>query len=92
MTRRGRTFSRRQVAAGAAVAVIFGHAIYESLALGVAPAVAAAIVLGRDPLEPDPIRDADAGLARSIEDGSILRSPRELTRVDVQQAIPRAER
>jgi hypothetical protein len=83
---------RAQVAAGTAVAVIFGHAIYESLALGVAPAVAAAIVLGRDPLEPDPIRDADAGLARSIEDGSILRSPRELTRVDVQQAIPRAER
>lgn len=81
---------RSQVAAGSAVAVIFGHAIYESLALGVPPAVAAAIVLARDPSEPDPVRDADAGLARVIEDAALLQSPRELRRVDVQQAIPRA--
>jgi hypothetical protein len=89
---RGPDVLRAEVEAGTVLPVIFGHAIYESLALGVAPAVAAAIVLARDPSEPDAVRDADARLARAIEDGAILRSPRELTRVDVQQAIPRAAR
>jgi hypothetical protein len=78
-----------EVASGAAVAVIFGHAIYESLALGVAPAVAAAIVLPRDASEPDAVLDADAGLAGCFEDPAALRSPRELTRVDVSHATPR---
>ncbi len=77
---------REHVAAGDAVAVIFGHAIYESLALGVTPAVAAAIVISRDPSEQDTISDADAGLARSIEDSELLCSPHELRRVDVSEA------
>jgi len=77
-----------QIASGAAVAVIFGHAIYESLALGVAPAVAAALVMTRDRSQPDAACDADAALARAIEDESLLRSPRELTRVEVAEAKP----
>jgi hypothetical protein len=80
---------RAQIAAGAAEALVFGHAIYESLALGVAPAVAAALVIARDRSEPDAVRAADAGLARTLEEGSWLRSPRELTRVDVTEAIAR---
>jgi len=79
---------RAQIAAGAAEAVIFGHAIYESLALGVEPAVAAALVIPRDRSVLDAARDADAGLARAIEDPSTLRSPKELTRVDVREATP----
>jgi hypothetical protein len=82
---------REHVAAGDAVAVIFGHAIYESLALGVTPAVAAAIVIVHDRSQPDAVSDADAGLARSIEDSELLRSPRELRRVDVSEAeLPNA--
>jgi hypothetical protein len=83
---------RAQVVSGEAVAVVFGHAIYESLALGVAPAVAAAIVVARDPSQPDAARDADAALVRCLEDPTIFASPRELTRLDVQEATPRAER
>jgi hypothetical protein len=66
--------------------VIFGHAIYESLALGVAPAVAAAVVISRDRSQPDPVIDADISLARCIDDSDRLRSPRELRRVDVSEA------
>lgn len=76
------------IASGAAVAVIFGHAIYESLALGVAPAVAAALVMTRDRSQPDAVYDADAALTRAIADDSLLRSPRELTRVEVAEAKP----
>jgi hypothetical protein len=76
------------VASGAACLVIFGHAIYESLALGVAPAVAAAMVIARDRSEADVAADADAGLARAIGDDDALRSPRELTRIDLREAIP----
>ncbi len=79
---------RALVASGDAVAVIFGHAIYESLALGVAPAVAAAVVIPHDPSQPDAVSDADMGLARCIDDSELLRSPRELRRVDVAEAAP----
>jgi hypothetical protein len=80
---------RELVAASDAVAVIFGHAIYESLALGVTPAVAAAIVIVHDRSQQDAVSDADAGLARSIEDSERLRSPRELRRVNVSEAAGR---
>jgi hypothetical protein len=76
---------RALVASGDALAVIFGHAIYESLALAVAPAVAAAVILPRDPSQPDAVSDADRGLARCIDDSALLRSPRELRRVDVSE-------
>jgi hypothetical protein len=77
---------RAEVATGHALAVIFGHAIYESLALGVAPAVAAAVVIPRDRSQPDAVIDADMSLARCIDDSERLRSPRELRRVDVSEA------
>ena len=79
---------RAEVATGHALAVIFGHAIYESLALGVAPAVAAAVVILRDRSQPDAVIDADISLARCIDDSDRLHSPRELRRVDVSEASP----
>ena len=73
------------VASGAAQAVVFGHAIYESLALGVAPAAAppvvAAIVLGPWVDRAATIHEIDGQLARAIEDPARLRTPEELTRV-----------
>jgi hypothetical protein len=59
-------------------AVVFGHAIYESLALGIPPAVVAAIPL--DAGEGSP-RAVDEALALQIEDGTRLRTPDELHRV-----------
>ena len=78
---------------GAARAVVFGHAIFESLAVGLAPAIAppivAAIVLGA-PLERDPeIADIDECLARAIADPARLRTPEELTRVVLPTSTPR---
>jgi hypothetical protein len=61
-------------------AVVFGHAIYESLALGVPPAVVAAIAIDADSRTP---RAVDEALARHIEDSERLRSPEELTRVEL---------
>jgi len=57
--------------------VVFGHAIYESLALGVRPAVVAAIELST-PSEPP-----DAVLAQVIQDPNRLRTPGELARLDL---------
>jgi hypothetical protein len=73
------------VASGVAQAVVFGHAIYESLALGVAPAVpppvVAAIVLGPWDGVALAIDEIDERLARAIEDPARLKTPEELTRV-----------
>jgi hypothetical protein len=79
---------RTRIASGAAVALIFGHAIYESLALGVAPAVVAAIVLERDERDgPDIVECADRALMRAIDDGERLSTPNELTRLDVNDLL-----
>jgi hypothetical protein len=59
-------------------AVVFGHAIYESLALGVPPVVVAAISLETD--DPTP-RQVDEALALRIEDRQRFQGPEELTRV-----------
>jgi hypothetical protein len=83
---------RSYIESGAADALVFGHAIYESLALGVAPAVVGAVVLGRDDEEPDVVRAADDALARALVDGARMRSPHELTRVNVNEAAPRSDR
>ena len=77
---------RKHVASGTAQAVVFGHAIYESLALSVAPAVVAALVLPRETAEPDLACDADRALAGAIENECMLCSPDELTRVDLREA------
>ena len=79
---------RTGIASGAAVAVIFGHAIYESLALGVAPAVVAAVVLERDERDGrNIVACADRALARAIDDRERLRTPNELTRLDVKDLL-----
>jgi hypothetical protein len=75
---------RAHIASGTAEAVVFGHAIYESLALGVAPAVVAGLSLLRDKGE-DPASNADRALATAIQDEKMLRSPEELTRVDLRE-------
>lgn len=78
---------RSLVVSRRARALVFGHAIYESLALGVTPSIVAAVVLASD--EPvDPIREADEALARALGDPGRFMSPRELTRVDVREAQP----
>jgi hypothetical protein len=51
---------------GAATAVVFGHAVYESLALGVRPAVLGALVLPREPTSLPPSSPG----ARCDADGS----------------------
>jgi hypothetical protein len=72
--------------------IVFGHAIYESLALGVAPAVVAGIALtvrlGQAPggnvhRPSSALRLIDRALAEAIEDDARLRSPRELRRVRI---------
>lgn len=80
---------RSRMASGDADALVFGHAIYESLALGVSPAVVAAIVLSRDRPQPDIVRAADHALMDAIRDDSALTSPTELVRVHIREAAPR---
>ncbi len=79
---------RSFVATGAGHVVIFGHAIYESLALGCAPAVAAALVLTHPPHEGDLVSATDRALACTIDDEGQLRTPDELRRVNVQALAP----
>jgi hypothetical protein len=74
---------------GRADAVVFGHAIYESLVLGVTPAVVAAIVLPRDGAGLLPLRAVDGLLRDAIEDAGRLRSPTELARVNLEEMAPR---
>jgi hypothetical protein len=71
-------------AAGPSDLVVFGHAIYESLVLGVLPAVVAGIALPRpDDPEEDVVGAIDRALALTIEDDSMLRAPNELRRVPI---------
>jgi hypothetical protein len=79
-------------AAGALDALIFGHAVYESLVFGVAPAAVAAVVVTRGPDEATPLQRVDAALARALDDPSRFLAPRELCRVDVSRLrAPRGE-
>jgi Protein of unknown function (DUF3025) len=73
--------------------IVFGHAIYESLVLGVAPAVVAAIALSVQPsshdrvgLEWDLVGAVDRALAAVIDDPAVLRTPGELRRVRIGHA------
>jgi hypothetical protein len=80
-----------------ALPVVFGHAIYESLAIGIPPAVVAAIEVsacsddaatGRDVRDADGrvaarLAALDAALADVIDDASRLRSPEDLRRLDL---------
>ena len=66
-------------------AVVFGHAIYESLALGVPPAVVAALALDARDGTPQAV---DEALARRIEDDARLCTPDELRRVALPDLDP----
>jgi hypothetical protein len=79
---------RSLIASRAADAVVFGHAIYESVALGVKPAIVAAIVLGRDDRDRDVVRATDTALASALEDETRFLSPRDLMRVDLGELAP----
>jgi hypothetical protein len=75
---------------GSGGVIVFGHAIYESLVFGIAPAVAAGLRLdvGAPPStlpagQPATLRRIDCALASAIEDETRLRSPRELRRLRV---------
>jgi hypothetical protein len=76
------------LATGAARLLVFGHAIYESLALGTRPAVVAAFVAGCDARGPDAVVAADRLLSRALEDRGRFLTPRELDRVDLAEASP----
>ncbi len=74
------------IASGAADAIVFGHAISESLALGVAPAIVAAILHAREKRgDGDLVRAADRALVRAIDDPERLRTPDELARLDLRE-------
>jgi hypothetical protein len=62
-----------------AAPIVFGHAIYESLAFGIPPAVVAAIDLDAG----DDLDAIDAALASVIDDPARLLTPEELRRVDL---------
>lgn len=67
--------------------VVFGHAIYESLVLGVAPAVVAGIGItlrtSQCAAEGGLVRAVDRSLAEVIDDETMLRTPRDLKRVQI---------
>jgi hypothetical protein len=78
--------------------IVFGHAIYESLVLGVAPAVVAGVSLEatlttcdtpsvlRPDRQLDALRIIDRALAAALDDDALLRSPRELKRLEIPAA------
>lgn len=68
--------------------VVFGHAIYESLVFGVAPAVVAALRLPRPDPGVDPVGAVDRALAAVIGDRRRLLTPAELRRVRIDGAGP----
>ena len=77
---------REAITRSAATAVVFGHAVYESLALGVRPAVLGALVLPQAPREQghaNGIRRVDHALTRALEDPACLRTPDDLARIEV---------
>ncbi len=76
------------IARGAADAVVFGHAIYESLVLGVTPAVVAAIVLPRDPAPMPALASVDDLVSGALLDERRLRAPTELARVNLDDIVP----
>jgi hypothetical protein len=83
---------RAAIAADRARAIVFGHAVFESLVLGVSPAAVAAVVLERDVPSGDDssLRAVDAALAAVLADTSRLQTPGELCRVDLGEALPSA--
>ncbi|MCL2449874.1 MAG: DUF3025 domain-containing protein, partial [Polyangiaceae bacterium] len=75
---------RRALSEGSARAVVFGHAIYESLVLGVRPAIVAAVTLAAGAGGGSSwVDDADAALSTWLREERRAMSPRDLARVDL---------
>jgi hypothetical protein len=70
---------------GRASLVVFGHAVFESLVLGVEPAAVAAFVIPRV-AGADVLRHVDAELSRALGDVALFRAPSELCRIDLARA------
>lgn len=68
---------------GDARVLVFGHAIYESLALGVPPAVVAATLIVAEG-EPATVEVADGLFAEALADTTRFLEPRQLARLDLQ--------
>jgi hypothetical protein len=73
---------RRALTAGEARAIVFGHAIYESLVLGVRPAIVAAVVL-READGASWVEQVDAALSAWLREDGSATTPRDLARVDL---------
>jgi hypothetical protein len=73
---------------GQAEVVVFGHAVYESLALGARPAVVAAFMAPWEAAREDPVQAADRLLARALDDRGRFARPCDLVRVDLAEARP----
>lgn len=70
--------------------VVFGHAVYESLVLGVAPAVVAAVALTLPRVDHggDVVQAVDRVLAATIEDDAMLQTPRAFSRAVLSPFAP----
>jgi hypothetical protein len=86
--RRGPGALRVAIASEEAEAVVFGHAIFESLVLGVSPTAVAAVVLPRGRVASPCLTRIDEALAVALEDLTLFRGPGELCRVDLREVEP----
>jgi hypothetical protein len=75
---------RNAIASGQAEAIVFGHAIFESLVLGVAPAAVAAFVRPRGAPN-EPLGALDRALADALGDSARFGTPTELCRVELNE-------
>lgn len=75
---------RRMLREGQARVLVFGHAIYEGLALGVRPAVVAATVVAADQSVTSDADMADRLFASALDDPARYLDPRELARLDLR--------
>lgn len=78
---------RRLIEGDAAHGVVFGHAVFESVVLGVAPAAVAAVVLAKGASGGNLLREVDAALAEALRDAGLFRGPEEMRRVDVLEEL-----
>jgi hypothetical protein len=83
---------RAAIIAGRADAIVFGHAIFESLVLGVSPAAVAATLLPREATLDESLRRIDVALATALGDPALFQTPGELCRVELGEAEPPTRR
>jgi hypothetical protein len=86
-----RAHLRQMISSGVVCAVIFGHAIYESLVLEVAPARVAGIALLCGEPEGDFVEAADGALSRALADETRFRGPGDLLRIELDEVTLHAD-